>query len=237
MGANFHVHGQQDMVNAMVNSLNTYNQQHLQEKIFIHTDRSLYACGEIMWFKLYNADATLNKPITISKIAYVEVLNSDQKPVFQAKIELKEGSGSGSFLIPFSLNSGSYVLRAYTNWMKNYSADLFFETPITIVNTLKKLSSQEIDSSAVDIRFFPEGGNLVNGLQSKVAFHAVDKNGKGMFCHGTIYNQHNDSITSFQTLRFGMGHFSFTPVKGDSYKAIVQTTRRQNNNPDHSARL
>jgi len=227
LGASFHVHGQQDMVNAMVNSLNTHNQQHLQEKIFIHTDRSLYACGEIMWFKLYNVDATLNKPITISKIAYVEVLNTDQKPVLQAKIELKEGSGNGSFLIPFSLNSGSYVLRAYTNWMKNYSADLFFETPVTIVNTLKKLSSQEIDSSGVDIRFFPEGGNLVTGLQSKVAFHAIDVKGKGIFCKGTVYNQNNDSITSFQALRFGMGQFSFTPVKGDSYKAIVQTAERK----------
>ena len=52
----------------------------------------------------------------------------------------------------------------------------------------------------------------------------LDENGKGIFCKGTVYNQHNDSVTSFQSLRFGMGHFSFTPVKGESYKAIVQTT-------------
>jgi hypothetical protein len=219
----FHSYGQQDMVNSLVNSLNAYSQQNLQEKIFIHTDRSFYTCGEIIWFKLYNVDATFNKPIAISKIAYVELLNTDQKPIFQAKIELKDGTGNGSFILPFSLNSGSYVLRAYTNWMKNYSPDLFFETPLTIINTLKKLNITETDSSTSDIRFFPEGGNLVAGLQSKIAFHAVDENGKGIFCKGTVYNQNNDSITSFQALRFGMGHFSFTPAKGDNYKAVVQT--------------
>lgn len=219
----FHSYGQQDMVNNLVNSLNAYSQQNLQEKIFIHTDKSFYTCGEIMWFKLYNVDATLNKPITISKIAYVELLNNEQKAIFQVKIELKEGMGSGSFILPFSLNSGSYILRAYTNWMKNYSPDLFFETPLTIINTLKKLNITETDSTTADIQFFPEGGNLVNGLQSKVAFHAVDENGKGVFCKGTVYDQNGDSITSFQALRFGMGHFNFTPVKGYSYKAVAKT--------------
>jgi hypothetical protein len=107
--------------------------------------------------------------------------------------------------------------------MKNYSPDLFFETPLTIINTLKKLNISETDSTNPGIRFFPEGGNLVNGFQSKVAFQATGDNGKGIFCKGTVYNQNNDSITSFETLRFGMGHFNLTPAKGDSYKAVMQT--------------
>ena len=221
---NFHVHGQQDMVNTLVNNLTAYNQQNPQEKIFAHTDKSFYVCGEIIWFKLYNVDALFDKPLTVSKIAYVELLNNEQKPVLQAKIELKEGTGSGSFILPFSLNSGTYVLRSYTNWMKNYNPDLFFESPLTVINTLKKLPIAETDSASYGIRFFPEGGNLVNGLESKVAFQAVAENGKGPDCKGIVYNQNNDSITSFRSLRFGMGHFSFTPVKGDSYKAIVQTS-------------
>ncbi|MGZ8549300.1 MAG: hypothetical protein ACXWV2_01510 [Chitinophagaceae bacterium] len=223
LGMNFRIHGQQEMINILVNSFNSYSQQNLQEKIFAHTDKSFYVCGEVLWFKLYNADAYLNKPIAISKIAYVELLNNEQKPILQAKIELRDGTGNGSFTLPFSLNSGIYTLRAYTNWMKNYSPDLFFETRLTIVNTLKKLNPSENDSATYDIRFFPEGGNLVAGLPSKVAFHAVGGNGNGIFCRGTVYNQNNDSITSFGALRFGMGHFSFTPAKGDSYKAIVQT--------------
>ena len=139
---NFHVHGQQDMVNTLVNNLTAYNQQNPQEKIFAHTDKSFYVCGEIIWFKLYNVDALFDKPLTVSKIAYVELLNNEQKPVLQAKIELKEGTGSGSFILPFSLNSGTYVLRSYTNWMKNYNPDLFFESPLTVINTLKNFNDR-----------------------------------------------------------------------------------------------
>ncbi|MGK2862778.1 MAG: hypothetical protein ACSLE0_12655, partial [Chitinophagaceae bacterium] len=68
--------------------------------------------------------------------------------------------------------------------MKNFSPDLFFETSLTIINMLKKLNIAESDSTHVDIRFFPEGGNLVTGLQSKVAFHSVDESGKGILCKG-----------------------------------------------------
>jgi hypothetical protein len=85
------------------------------------------------------------------------------------------------------------------------------------------LPARENDSSAYDIQFFPEGGNLVNSLQSKVAFHAVARDGRGINCKGVIINQHNDSITSFQSLRFGMGHFNFTPAKGYSYKALIES--------------
>ncbi|HZH96184.1 MAG TPA: hypothetical protein VEY06_09880, partial [Flavisolibacter sp.] len=222
-GVNFYGYGQPGIGNELSGKLTTYSQQNLQEKLFAHTDKSFYVCGEIIWFKLYNVDAYFNKPLTISKIAYVELLSSNQKPVLQAKIELNEGTGSGSFMLPFSLNSGVYILRVYTNWMKNFSPDHFFETQLTIINPFKKLTHPENDSTVTAIRFFPEGGNLVTGLQSKVAFHAVGQAGRGIACRGKITNQHNDSITSFESLRFGMGHFYFTPAKGGSYKAIVQT--------------
>lgn len=216
-------YGQTDIAANLTSQLNKYSQQHFQEKLFTHTDKSFYVCGEIIWFKLYNTDAYLNKPVTVSKVAYVELSNAEHKTVLQAKIELHEGKGNGSFMLPFSINSGVYVLRAYTNWMKNFSPDLFFEKQVTVVNTLKKLSRAEKDTSKLDIQFFPEGGNLVSGLRSKVAFHAVDQNGKGITCKGIIVNQKNDTITSFESLLFGMGQFYFTPEKGNSYKAVVQT--------------
>lgn len=199
-----------------------YSQEHLQEKIYAHTDKSFYVCGEILWFKLYNVDAMLNKPAAISKVAYVELLDGSRQPVLQAKVNLESGSGNGSFFLPFSLSSGTYVLRGYTSWMKNFSTELFFEKRITIINTLKRLPAAETDTVGYSIQFFPEGGNLVAGLESKLAFHAVDINGKGIDCKGVIYNQDHDSITSFAKSRFGTGSFNFTPAKGNIYNAVVQ---------------
>jgi uncharacterized protein YfaS (alpha-2-macroglobulin family) len=101
-----------------------YMQATLQEKIYLHSDRSFYLAGEICWFKLYDVDASFNKPLEMSKVAYVELLNDKNKPVLQAKIALDEGFGNGSFQLPADLESGKYKIRAYTNWMKNFSPNL-----------------------------------------------------------------------------------------------------------------
>ncbi len=207
-----------------VAALTNYTRDNEQEKIFAHVDKSFYVCGEIIWFKLYNVDAATNRPTNFSKLAYVELLDGSGQPVLQAKIELQEGFGNGSFFLPFSLSSGGYTLSAYTNWMKNFDSRLFIEKQITIVNTLKRLPAAESKKSEYNIRFFPEGGNLVAGLKSRVAFHAVDQYGKGNWCQGVVYNQDNDSITSFSTGRFGMGSFNLKPVKGHTYSAVVQDT-------------
>lgn len=204
-------------------SFDSYQHKTLQEKLFVHTDKRTYLTGEILWFKIYNVNAANNKPVNISKVAYVELLDNNQIPVMQAKVTLAQpGSGNGSFYLLVSVASGNYKLRAYTNWMKNFDVDSYFEKDITIINPLK---SPEITANnakpAYDIQFFPEGGNLVNGLTSKVAFKAVGKDGKGVNFRGAIINQHNDTVARFRPLKFGIGSFTFKPDLKDVYKAVI----------------
>src|ERR1700721_2638940 len=120
------VWGQDDAQHFIQSRFNQYNEQVLQEKVFVHTDKSFYLAGEVLWFKIYNVEGSSNTPLDLSKLAYVEILNTEQKAVLQAKVSLKKGSGSGSFFLPLSLISGNYILRAYTNWMKNFSPEYFF---------------------------------------------------------------------------------------------------------------
>src|SRR5215217_8013645 len=128
---------QTETLTILKKNFQTYNSKFLQEKMYVHTDKQLYMAGEILWFKTYLVDALSNKPLALSKVAYVEVLDKDNKPVAQAKIALNNGGGDGSFHFPLTLSSGNYKLRAYTNWMKNFDARLFFEKVITIINPFK----------------------------------------------------------------------------------------------------
>jgi hypothetical protein len=195
---------------------------HLHEKVYVHTDRSYYFCGQILWFKAYVENAANNEPLSLSKVAYVEVLNSLHEPVLQAKIAIENGSGSGSFALPLSLASGNYELRAYTNWMKNDAADHYFRKVITIVNTTENLDPSLVKSSVkYDAGFFPEGGNLVNGINSVVGFKINDDSGKGIDGTGVIVDEASDTVAQFQTSKFGMGHFSFSPQKEKKYTAII----------------
>ncbi|WP_276372516.1 hypothetical protein [Chryseolinea sp. H1M3-3] len=196
-----------------------------QEKLYLHIDRDLYLTGENLWFKVYNVDGAIHHPMGISKVAYVEILDKDNKAVLQTKVALKSGEGAGALFLPASINSGNYQLRAYTQWMKNFSADYFFHKNISIVNSFRKLEiEKENISKPFTAQFFPEGGNLVNGLKSKVAFQAIGSHGKGINFSGILLNNTNDTIASFKPLKYGIGNFSFTPSENNTYRVLLTDT-------------
>lgn len=209
---------------SLSNRFNQYTEQHLQEKIYVHTDRELYLAGEILWFKLYNINTASNTSDDFSKIAYVDIIDKDQKPVLQAKVAIDKGSGSGSLYLPVSLSSGNYQFRAYTSWMKNFSPDFYFEKNIRLINTLAKPEKQSAlnNEDKFDIQFFPEGGNLVESLPAKVAFRAIDHQGKGIDFQGKLIDESNNNLLNFKPLKFGIGSFVFTPESGKKYRVMIE---------------
>ena len=212
--------GQQSFVDSIKLAFDQQRTILLQEKIYVQTDKRLYLTSETIWFKIYNVDASFHQLMDVSRIAYVELLSADHKPALQVKVELNDGMGDGFLEIPASLVSGNYTLRAYTSWMKNFSPDFYFERTLAIVNPSRNYSKTGEGTGQPSIQFFPEGGNLVNGLESRVGFAAKDMKGKGIQVKGAVINQANDTITQFHSLKFGLGQFNFTPVAGSRYKVI-----------------
>ena len=207
----------------LTKAVDEYRRAHLQEKLFVHTDKEFYLAGEICWFKLYDVDAGTHRPLDISKVAYLEWLDTSNKPILQAKIGLRKGHGDGSLYLPLTLRSGNYKLRAYTNWMKNYGADWFFEKTIEVVNARKSAEAPlVIPPLQVSVAFFPEGGNLVENITSKIAFMATDQYGRGVECTGVVTQDDEDTLTRFKPLRFGIGSFVLTPRPGHRYRSTIR---------------
>ena len=194
-----------------------------QEKLFLHTDKEVYLAGELCWFKLYVIDADTHRPLDLSKVGYVEWLDSANRPVLQAKVGLQKGRGSGSVYLPMTLRSGNYTLRAYTSWMKNDGADWCFSKTIAVVGDR---STSDTVVAAAPVRyqtsFFPEGGNLVEGIESRVAFCIKDGYGRGVNGSGVVEEDDKDTVARFYTTRLGIGHFSLTPRPGHRYRSTVR---------------
>ncbi|MCR5887851.1 MG2 domain-containing protein [Hymenobacter sp. J193] len=220
-------YSQLDSLNGLTRKLVRYQQGALPEKLFLHLDRPLYLSGETMWFKVYAVEGTALRPLSLSKVAYVEVLDKEKRSVLQAKIGLRDAQGQGSFAIPASMPSGSYTVRAYTSWMKNFGPEYYFRSPITIVNTAASAGVfTRPDTARYDLQFFPEGGNLVQGLTSTVGFKATDNKGRGVAVEGKVLTAQGAVVAQFKSLRFGMGNFRFTPKAGVAYTAVVSLDKR-----------
>src|SRR5579863_1330031 len=214
---------QESATTRLADELNAYRSKYIQEKIFVHTDKEFYLAGEICWFKFYLVDANGNHPLDLSKVAYLELMDKDNRPVLQSKIGLRDGHGDGSVYLPLALRSGHYKLRAYTSWMKNFGVNGFFEKNLTVVNA-RKSAEAPIAPPAVQylVSFFPEGGNLVEGLSSTVAFKVADQYGQSTVYTGVVAEDDQDTVARFQTGRFGLGSFVLTPRPGHRYRSTVR---------------
>jgi hypothetical protein len=210
-------------VNEPGNVFNQFRSHYLQDKLFVHTDKNSYVCGEILWFRIYYVDAMYNRPGAVSSMAYVEILDGNNLPVLQEKVSLKPGESNGSFILPVNMISGTYKFRAYTSWMKNDGPDYFFEKAIQIINPQNLSTDTAIaPKTRPDIQFFPEGGNLVQNIESRVGFRVTNAYGRGLDFDGAIITSNGDTVTKFRPLNMGLGNFILKPLKDQLYKAVIR---------------
>ena len=203
-------------------SFQHYRTDHYTEKVYLQADRDLYLTGETIRFKVFCLEGSTHKTSPLSKVVYVELIRDSLDDVANAIILLKDGKGSGSLYLPTTLPSGNYTLRAYTKWMRNFYEIYFFHRKITVINPFRRLGAekQEVPRLA-DLKFFPEGGYLVEGQKSKVAFVGTDQRGKGITVRGWIGDENGQKVIEFNSLHAGIGSFEFTPEEGKNYTAYI----------------
>ena len=219
------LHAQNFPEDSVTKKFDAFRKQAFLEKVYVRTDRNTYLTGELMWFKVYCVDGYNNKPLDLSKVVYLEMLSEANEPVLQRKVEMQNGIGVGSMFVPAALSAGNYKIRAYTNWMKNFSPDYFFHSTILVVNTFVKPTAPPKPSSVYDAQFFPEGGDLVANVRSRVAFRVTDQSGKGISFRGAIIDERNDTVAHFHPGKFGIGSFYLTPASTSKYRAVITDDR------------
>jgi hypothetical protein len=199
-----------------------YLKERPTEKVYIHADKAYYAAGDTLWMKAYLVDGIVHQADSISMPLYIRLTDADGKLIEKKIIRLENGYGYGNFAISDSIPEGSYQLTAFTNWMRNQPEDFFFRKTFNIYRP--NLPKKEIieTASVIDVQFFPEGGYWVQGIRSKIAFKAIDQNGKSIAVEGAIYEQNtNEALMPFKSEFGGMGNFYMVPRAGKKYVAKV----------------
>jgi hypothetical protein len=131
---------QTNFMDVLTDKFQKYCNSFPREETYVHTDRQVYVAGEDIWFKIYLFDWKSLKLSSESNIAYFEILNPENRPVIQKRIKLDRGIGQGQVVLPDTISSGTYTLRAYTNWMKNFMPYNCFSKKLIIINALSSKS-------------------------------------------------------------------------------------------------
>lgn len=303
-----------DPLKTILEKLERFRTQFPQEKVHLQLDKPYYSIGDTIWFKSYVVNSEKNQPSGLGRILYVELINNKDSIKQSLRLPLIAGLGWGSFTLTDSLKEGNYRIRSYTNWMRNFSDEFFFDKTIQIGNALssnivtnaeysfsKKGISQQVladisysdldgnpiagkdvtyniqldfrniangkgttdpdghlkinftnnqpfvlksgkittnlklddkvsvtetipvksTSDDLSLQFFPEGGQMVEDIRSRIGFKALRADGIGAEISGYITDKDNHRTTSFKSEHAGMGSFYLTPTAGNDYKAVI----------------
>lgn len=210
-----------------------------QERVYVHFDNNTYYLGETIWFKAHVTHGNRDLPTTISKVLYVELVSPEGYVVETKKYKIDEnGNCNGEFELNQLLLSGYYEVRAYTRYMLNWGSEAIFSRVFPVFDKvngnnwdfknmldrrrgfLENHIWQMDNRDECTLVFFPEGGNLVAGLQSRVAYEL--RGADGVYGKDSITITENGRIIATTVpVHNGKGDFQLCPKAGAEYIATV----------------
>lgn len=225
-----------------VGAIKNFGEALPQEKVYLHFDNTSYYQGDPIWFQCYVVTSEFNRPSNLSKTLYVELLNPGGEIVSKRVLPIKDGRCHGSFeLTQLPFYSGFYEVRAYTKYMLNFGEEVIFSRVFPIFDKTRKLGNfkeksiqkyaiykypqsrkKTVKEKKINLRFFPEGGNLIEGVFSNVAFEVTDAYGNPVALSGKIVNRGKEEIGTFTTTHEGRGVFVYVPTGEDRDRAEVE---------------
>ena len=203
--------------------------------VYLLPSKEIAETGEDLWFKAYLINSQTLAPSDRSHTLYLQLRTASDSVVWSEKYPLVEGRTNGHIYIGTDWSQGEYFMEGYT--MSSFSSDstkAILPRRILVVDRVMQMDSiskQEIKNYANQKLYskhrfdlFPEGGNLIYGINSVVAFKATYGNGLPEDVSGIILED-GKAIGEFKTLHDGMGYFSLTPKLGKEYKVFLDDCR------------
>jgi hypothetical protein len=148
-----------------------------------------------------------NLPISNTEFDFMVMLAGNKHLESKSTTD-REGKAKVSFALPTDLQTEDGLLNIKVNFAGK-SESISRSVPITL--------------NQVSLVFFPEGGDLIAGIQSKVAFQAVGKSGKPAEVSGQVLDSKQNIVATFRSVHQGMGSFVFTPKTNENYRVQLTT--------------
>ena len=226
-----------------------------QERVYLHFDNTSYYLGETMWFKAYVTSHSDDRATNHSRVLYVELVSPEGYVVKTEKYKISDdGTCHGDIYLDPAYLSGYYEIRAYTRYMLNWGDDAVFSRVFPVYDKVNnadwefrnmldrprsfKTNNDWVDSDPpeCDLKFYPEGGHLVAGLESVVAYELLSLDGIPGTEEITVLADGKPLLTTTPRHR-GKGTFTLTPQKDVEYRATVSVKNKKGKEKKHKFEL
>ncbi len=173
-------------------------------KMQLNFEKKAFGPGDEVIARI-NLNTNENKALAAHDIRFTNSLSG--KITEQGKLKTdEEGVAYIRFKLPAHLKNADGLLNVLIDY--NGSTESISRSVPILLNNLK-------------LDFFPEGGDLVDGLESRVAFKALNSFGKPADVEGVLLSASGSTLAQFASLHQGMGSFNLTPSSGQQYRVKI----------------
>jgi len=169
-------------------------------KMKMEFEKKAFGAGDEVWAKL-ELNTNENKALANHKIKFIASLGGE-KYLEKSEVTDEEGVKYIRFTLPSKLSNPDGLLNVLIDY--NGSTESISRSIPILLNKIQ-------------FSLFPEGGDLVNGEESCVAFRALNEFGKPADVEGEVVTGKGSTITSFSSFHQGMGAFRLNPQAQESY--------------------
>ncbi len=173
-------------------------------KMKLDFKRKAYGPGDEVTAKL-DLHTNSNKALANHNINFVASLKGVAFTNQKATTD-ENGKHTIAFTLPSDLTTSDGLLNVMIQF-EGRNESISRSIPISLNN--------------ISMSFFPEGGDLVEDLKSKVAFKALNEFGKPADIEGEVRNSKGEKVAWFKSFHNGMGAFDFEPENGETYTAHI----------------
>ncbi|MCW5516695.1 hypothetical protein [Muriicola sp. Z0-33] len=209
------------------------------EKIYLQLSAKTVSIDQTIWFKTIVTDAENHLPSSMSQVLHVELIDAREQIVKRKMIKLTGGIGCGHFELNRNFRPGRYLIRAYTQWNRNFGTDFVFSTYINIYDgsrvksinsrtdllpATKAVSNWGPDpKTSFQLNFFPESGKLLHGVKNKIGFKAEGVASLANNFSGVVFDANGEKVSTFSSNHLGMGFFYIHADSATTYRAEIST--------------
>jgi hypothetical protein len=120
-------------IHEFITALDSFRSKLPVEKLYLQLDKPYYIIGDTLRFKAYLLNGDFLTPSVKSGLLYVQLDDANGKLMKRIMVPLESGVSWGDIAFgEKDIAQGSYTLRAYTNWMRNFGEDYIFKKNIYI---------------------------------------------------------------------------------------------------------
>ena len=212
---------------AQLNELSDIEEAHseffdpVRENFHLHLNKTSYIPGESIWFKAYVMEQNSQLPSSESASLHVALYDQKGQEIKRKLIYLENGTGHGQFKLDSVMVDSVYYLKAYTNWMKNFSNENSFVEKVF----LKRSASSRYQKQGrdIDVGLYPETGHILADANNTVVFKLGGMNPISEVNSVRLNDPSGEVIISdIEYSSSGYGKFRYQQVGKDAFSMLVE---------------